>query len=115
MSEYLADYGMPIFELFEQPTKAVAAFRERGALFYEHMIKYDTLMPLTFMMLYGSKDDAEQFFNGYVRRSSAKTKIIELYKSLSSVENIDLCFHEFHQAGSVKQAYVEGLQLWEDV
>jgi len=115
MSDYFVRYGLPIFELFEQPSKAVAVLRERGALFYEHMIKYDTLMPLTFMMLYGLKDDAEQFFNGHVRRNSAKAKMIELYKSLAEADNIDLCYHEFHQAGSVKQAYVEGLELWEEV
>ena len=116
IADFFVKYGLPVFTLFDNAETAIEKLKERGTLFYDYMVKEgDTLMPLTYILLYGTKEDAEQFFNGHVKRCTYKHRIYELYKSLETADKIDLCFHEFYQAGFVKQAYMEGLRLYPEV
>ena len=106
-------YGAPIFQLFDNPDNAVKVLREKGTLFYEHMTKtLDSLRALTFMLLYGTKEDAEHYFNGYIQRCTYKSKIYELFSTLENTKNIDLNFSEFWDANLIKRAYVAGLNIW---
>ena len=115
ITDAIVQYGLPIFSLFDNPTDAVSTLREKGTSFYEHIKgeKLLNLMPLTFMVLYGSKEAAEEFFNISIEPCKYKNRIHELYKSLEIAEKIDLNHSEFYQANHVKKAYVEGLSIWD--
>ena len=110
----LFKYGIPIFKLFDEPNYAVKALCQKGTLFYNHMDKGgDSLGALTFMLLYGTKEEAEYYFNGYVNRCTYKKKIHYLYSSLKDLPVIDLNFSEFWEAILIKKAYVAGLKIWD--
>jgi hypothetical protein len=71
----------------------------------------DSLSALNFMMVYGSMDDAEVYFNGYVKRQNWKGKIRTLYTSLETIDKIDFSYSEFWEAALIKNAFVQGLRL----
>ena len=69
-----------IFKLFDNPSNTVEILCEKGTLFYEHMLKSgDSLRASTFMLLYGTKEDAERYFDGYIQRYTYKNKIFAYF------------------------------------
>ena len=111
----ILQYGLPIFKLFDNPKDAVKTLCETGTLFYEHMVKGgDSLRALTFMLLYGTREEAERYFNGYIRRCGYREKICASFAALENVEMIDLNSSDFWQDNFVKQAYTVGLTIWEE-
>jgi len=116
ITDAIVRYGLPVFDLFESPMDAVLALRKKGTTFYEHMKGKDrlNLMPLTFMVLYGGKEAAEEFFNASIEPCGYKNRILELYASLRNPEKADLNLSEFFQSNYVKRAYAEGLRIWDE-
>lgn len=107
--EYIVKYALPIFDLFEDTETAIHFMKKNGTRFNEYTPL--SLNPMDYMLFFGKKTDAEDFFNHYVFNCSYKEKIIALYNELKNEKNIDLNSSKFVDENKIKLAYVNGVTL----
>lgn len=102
-------HALPLFELFDDQKAALRTLTRKGSSFCPGIM--NTLFPLDFVLVHGTKNDAQNFFAKTVHRAQNRTRINEFFASLSSKGKLDLNYSEFHQANQLKVAYVYGLKL----
>ena len=105
-------YFIPIMEIYNNKITAIEYLKNNGSKYFP-WLKRD-LFPMAFMIYFGGKEVAEIFLKDFIENCTYKDKIINLYNELSKIENkndIDLKVNEFHQAGKIKLAFVNGIEI----
>jgi hypothetical protein len=106
VADWLNQYALPVFQLFETPEAAIAHLKTHGRRF--NPLMEDGLEPLAFILCHGTKEDAQQFFHNYVQQCPWKKQIFNLYESLQTTPP-DFGVSGFYGDHYVKLAWLNGL------
>jgi hypothetical protein len=109
ITEKLKTCALPIFELFEDKTKAVEFLKNNGTQFNKWT--ENSLWALPFMICFAEKAEAEKYFNDFIKNCTFGGRIKHFYKELENMQDIDLKYSEFYHANLVKLAFVSGLEI----
>lgn len=99
----LTDTVLPLFDVFcKSPDEII-----------EYGIKQDLDISLSYFLVFGGKETAEQVFQTKINQCRYKGQYMKLYNTLLNTkeDNIDPKYNEFVGAGEMKMAYLQGLRL----
>ncbi|WP_028605807.1 hypothetical protein [Ottowia thiooxydans] len=105
----LDERALPLFALFADRPRALEHLAEHGSGFSG--ICDPEVTPLAFLLCFGTRDQAQRFFTGYVnsRPSPWRRNIIKTFEKLSAGEVWD--YSSYSHESDVKLAYQSGLIL----
>lgn len=105
ITELLDKYALPIFELFDDSVAAVNFITQHGCCFNQYT--EDSILALPYILVYGNKEQAENYFNHYLHSCKCRNKFIKAYSALENQEEIDCGI----DTRFVKLAYNQGLKI----
>lgn len=85
--DLLEKYACPIFDLFENRQMAIDFIMQHGFCFNQYT--KDSLLALPYMLRYGEKEQAENYFNHYIHSSKCRNRFVKAYSQLEKNEVID--------------------------
>ena len=85
--DLLEKYACPIFDLFENRQMAIDFITQHGCCFNQYT--KDSLLALPYMLRYGEKEQAENYFNHYIHSSKCRNRFVKAYSQLEKNEVID--------------------------
>lgn len=85
--DLLEKYACPIFNLFENRQTVIAFIMQHGCCFNQYT--EDSLLTLPYILMYGEKEQAENYFNHYLHSSKCRNKFVKAYSQLDKNEVID--------------------------
>ena len=83
----LEKYACPIFDLFENRQTAIDFITQHGCCFNQYT--KDSLRALPYMLRYGEKEQAENYFNHYIHSNKCRNRFLKAYSQLEKNEVID--------------------------
>jgi hypothetical protein len=102
-------YIIPIMNIFEDKTTAIAYLKINGTQFNKWTEK--SLKPMGFMIYFGGKEASEIFLKNYIETEKLGKRIKGFYKELETKEDIDLNYIEFMGAREIKLAFTNGVKI----
>ena len=85
--DLLEKYACPIFDLFENRQMAIDFITQHGCCFNQYT--KDSLLALPYMLRYGEKEQAENYFNHYIHSSKCRNRFVKAYSQLEKNDVID--------------------------
>ena len=85
--DLLEKYACPIFDLFENRVTAIDFIMQHGCCFNQYT--KDSLIALPYMLMYGEKKQAEDYFNHYLHSSKCRNRFVKAYSQLEKNAVID--------------------------
>ena len=85
--DLLEKYACPIFDMFENRQTAIDFITQHGCCFNQYI--KDSLRALPYMLRYGEKEQAENYFNHYIHLNKCRNRFLKAYSQLEKNEVID--------------------------
>ena len=85
--DLLEKYACPIFDMFENRQTAIDFITQHGCCFNQYT--KDSLRALPYMLRYGEKEQAENYFNHYIHLNKCRNRFLKAYSQLEKNEVID--------------------------
>jgi hypothetical protein len=105
-------YLIPIVEIYKDRISAIEYLKNNGSKYFPWLNR--SILPMAFMIYFGGKETAEIFLKDFLKNCNYADKIQNLYQELSKIKDrndINLNVNEFHNAGKIKLAYVNGIKI----
>ena len=83
----LEKYACPIIDLFENRQMAIDFITQHGCCFNQYT--KDSLLALPYMLMYGDKEQTENYFNHYIQLNKCRNRFLKAYSQLEKNEVID--------------------------